>query len=548
MKKYTIGIDFGTLSVRAVMIDATNGVEIAESTFEYPHKVLDSHLPSGKKLAHASAFQHPKDYLDGLQATVKEVISLSGISPEEVCGVAIDFTSCTVLPIKKDGTPLCFDEKYADEPHAYVKLWKHHSAQPEADKINELAKARNEAWLKIYGGKLSSEFLLPKVFETLNNAPSVYDEAYTFMEAGDWLSLILTGKETRSISFAGFKAAWVHGSGYPSEDFLAALDPRLRTLFTEKIDPRVTPITEDAGVLNAYGAKLLGLMEGTPLSLPIIDAQSGVPALGVTNTGEVALILGTSGCFIWHEEKELDIPGLLGYCYNAIVPEYYTYEAGQACLGDGFDWFVKNCVPASYENEAKEKGIGIHQLLREKAIKLDVGESGVIALDWLNGNRSVLCDSQLSGMILGITLTTKPEEIYRALIEATAFSTKMIIDTAEAYGSSIKTLCASGGIALKDEMMMQIYADVLGREIKVSSAKQAGAYGSAVRAAVSAGIYSDIFKACEALAKPIKKIYRPSPTNHAKYLKLYEEYKTLHDYFGKGQNNVMKNLRNIGKN
>ena len=228
--------------------------------------------------------------------------------------------------------------------------------------------------------------------------------------------------------------------------------------------------------------------------------------------------------------------------------EHSSLQTSQSRLQDKPDWFVKNCVPASYENEAKEKGIGIHQLLREKAVKLDVGESGVIALDWLNGNRSVLCDSQLSGMILGITLTTKPEEIYRALIEATAFSTKMIIDTAEAYGSSIKTLCASGGIALKDEMMMQIYADVLGREIKVSSAKQAGAYGSAVRAAVSAGIYSDIFKACEALAKPIKKIYRPSPANHAKYLKLYEEYKTLHDYFGKGQNNVMKNLRNIGKN
>ena len=291
-KQYSLGLDFGTLSARAVLAVVENGDVLPyQCVFNYPHAIMTD--LNGKILPSNYAIQHPQDYIDALIFLIRETLSKNNISKESVIGIGIDFTSCTILPIKKDGTPLCCDKKYEDEPHAYVKLWKHHSAQPEADKINELAKERGESWLKIYGGKLSSEFLLPKVFETLEKAPSVYDDAYTFIEAGDWLSFILTGKETRSISFAGFKAAWVHGSGYPCEDFLEALDPRLRTLFTEKIKPTVTPMNEDAGVLSPYGAELLGLKVGTPLSLPIIDAQSGVPALGVTDTGEIALILGT---------------------------------------------------------------------------------------------------------------------------------------------------------------------------------------------------------------------------------------------------------------
>ena len=288
--------------------------------------------------------------------------------------------------------------------------------------------------MDIYGGKISSEFLLPKIMQILNEAPEIYNDADHFIEAGDWLSFILTGKRTRSVSFAGYKANWVFGEGYPTSDFLRELDVRLEDLFDTKLDSEVTPITEDAGTLNEYGATLLGLDVGTPLSLPIIDAQAGIPALNSVREGEAVLILGTSGCLIWHEKKRLDIPGILGHCYAPITPELYTYEAGQACLGDGFDWFVKNCVPKTYYDAAEKAGVGIHKYLREKAKKLAIGESGVVALDWLNGNRSLLNDAELSGMILGITVTTKPEEIYRALIEASAFSTKMIIDEAETYG------------------------------------------------------------------------------------------------------------------
>lgn len=547
MKKYTLGIDFGTLSARSVIIDAQSGTELADSTYEYPHGVMSEALPSGKRLKPQSALQHPADYIEALKVTVGDALAASGLKKEDISALAIDFTSCTILPIFSDGTPLCFSEKYADEPNAYVKLWKHHSAQAQADKMNEVAKARDEKWLKIYGGKISSEFLFPKVLEILEDSPEVYEDTYSFIEAGDWLSLVLTGKDTRSVNFAGYKATWVAGSGFPSSEYLGAVDPRLADIVGRKIPSEITPITEDAGVLNAYGASLLGLAEGTPLSLPIIDAQAAIPALNVTRDGEAMLVLGTSGVIILHDKKELDVSGLLGYCDSPIIPDFITYEAGQACLGDGFDWFVKNCVPKSYYDEAEALGVGIHKLLRTKASKLSVGESGVIALDWLGGNRSLLSDSDLSGMILGITLGTKPEEIYRALIEAVAFSTRMIIEAFEDKGANINSFCASGGIALKDEMMMQIYADVLGKEIRVSSAKQVGAYGSAIRAAVSAGIYKDIFEASAALCKPIAATYYPNPDNKEPYDRLYEEYKTLHDYFGRGQNKVMKKLKKISK-
>ena len=548
MKKYTLGIDFGTLSARAVIIDAENGTELAEALYEYPHGVMDEQLPSGKKLPKDTALQHPADYIEALRVTVRQALDKSGLTSADIAALAIDFTSCTILPIYADGTPLCFSEKYADEPNAYVKLWKHHGAQKEADRLNELALKRSESWLDIYGGKISSEFYFPKVMQVLCESPEIYEDAASFIEAGDWLSLILTGKDTRSVSFAGYKTAWVAGEGYPSSKFLGELDERLRHIVGTKLPKEVTPITEDAGVLNEYGAELLGLEVGTPLSLPIIDAHAAVPALGVTHGGEAILVLGTSGVIILHDKKELKVSGLLGYCNAGMIPDHITYEAGQACLGDGFDWFVKNCVPKTYYDEAAEKGIGIHKLLREKAKRLAVGESGVIALDWLSGNRSLLSDSELSGMILGITLNTKPEEIYRALIEAVAFSTRMIIEAFEDAGAVIERFCASGGIALKDEMMMQIYADVLGKEIRVSSATQVGAYGCAIRAAVSAGIYKDIFEASDRLRKPVALTYLPNAKNQAAYDKLYEEYKTLHDYFGRGGNAVMKRLKNFTKN
>lgn len=296
-----------------------------------------------------------------------------------------------------------------------------------------------------------------------------------------------------------------------------------------------------AGYINESGAALTGLNIGTPVSLPMIDAHAAMPALNITDDGDLMLIVGTSSCHILNSKEVKSVEGICGYVKDGVVPGLYTYEAGQAGVGDIFDWFVKNCVPAGYAEEAREKGISIHKLLREKASKLSVGESGLLALDWWNGNRSVLVNSNLTGMILGMTLGTKPEEIYRALIEATAFGLKVIVEQYENSGISINSICAAGGIAQKDEMMMQIYADVLDREIRIAGSTQAGALGSAIYASVAAGAYADLKAAAEKLSKPDAKTYAPIAENAMAYKRLYGEYKTLHDYFGK-ENKVMERL------
>ena len=545
LKNYVIGIDYGTLSGRCVLVDVNSGEEVAESVLNYAHGVMDETLPGGKALPLLYALQHPQDYLDVLKTTIRDVLRQAKVSADAVVGMGIDFTACTILPVDAEGTPLCFKANYADNPHAYVKLWKHHAAQPEADEITALAEKRNEDWLSIYGRKISSEWALPKILQVLREAPEVYEDTERFMEAADWLSLMLTGKETHSAVFAGYKGLWNDESGYPSNDFMVALDAGLNGIVGTKLSENVLGMDQIAGLLNEDGAELTGLPVGTPVALPMIDAHAAMPAAGCTENGDLIMIVGTSTCHILNSTKKKSVDGICGYVKDGVIPNFYTYEAGQAAVGDVFDWFVKNCVPVSYTKEAEERNISIHKLLREKASALQVGESGLIALDWLNGNRSVLVDADLTGMILGLTLRTKPEEIYRALIEATAFGTRMILEQYEQNGIEIKRACAAGGIAQKDEMMMQIYADVLGKEIGIAASSQAGALGSAIYAAVAAGVYGIVSEAAKALAKKSMKTYQPNAKNQEAYSKLYAEYKILHDYFGKGENDVMKALKRI---
>ncbi|MBQ8311297.1 MAG: ribulokinase [Clostridia bacterium] len=541
MKTYVIGIDYGTLSGRCVVVDTTTGTEIAESVLPYPHAVMDEQLPSGERLPSSYALQHPQDYLDVLRVTIRDAMQKAGVTPDQIAGLGMDFTACTLLPVDKSNTPLCFLEAYRNEKHAYVKLWKHHAAQPEADEINALAAKRGESWLSIYGGKISCEWMLPKILETLRHAPEIYRAADRFIEAADWLSRFLTGEETHSVTFAGFKGLWDEQTGYPSNDFMTALDPRLDGIVGTKISTKVMGIGQIAGTVNARGAELTGLKIGTPMAIPIIDAHAAMPALNVTRAGDVMLIVGTSSCLILNADTAKQVDGICGYVKNSVIPSLYTYEAGQAGVGDIFDWFVKNCVPATYTTEANARGISIHKLLREKAQKLTPGESGLVALDWWSGNRSILVNSKLTGMILGMTLSTKPEEIYRALIEATAFGLKRIVEQFASHGITVGTLCAAGGIAQKDEMMMQIYADVLDCDIQIAATTQAGALGSAIYASIAAGIYPDIQTAAEKMSKPPVKVYHPIAENVAAYQPLYQEYKTLHDYFGK-KNGVMERI------
>ena len=545
MSKYVIGIDFGTLSGRAVLMDTATGKEIAESTMEYRHAVMDVCLPSGKKLPPNYALQHPADYLEALGVAIRGVVEKSGVDTADVVGLGIDFTSCTLIPLDENMQPLCFEEKYADEPHAFVKLWKHHGAQPEADEINALAASRGEKWLPYFGNRLSSEWVLPKILEILHDAPEIFDKTYRFMEAGEWLTYQLCGNEVHNPNFAGFKNLWTKERGFPSDEFFTALDPRLSGIMGTKLCDKVGKMSDLAGKMTEYGASLTGLPAGIAISMPMIDAHSAIPALNMVRDGDMTLTIGTSACYMLNTKKNNAINGICATVGDGLFDGLYTHEAGQSAVGDIFDWFVRNCVPESYEAEAKEKGISIHKLLREKAKALRTGESGLLALDWHNGNRSVLDNGDLSGLILGLTLQTRPEEIYRALIESVAFGTRVIFDRFEECGASIKNVCAAGGIAQKDEMMMQIYADVLNRPIRVAGTKQACARGAAIMATVAAGCYPDIFTACDALALPDHCIYYPNEENREIYEKLFAEYRILHDYFGTGVNKVMERLTEI---
>lgn len=548
MKKYTIGIDYGTLSGRCVLVDCENGQEIAEAVSVYAHGVMDECLPSGKKLPPQFALQHPEDYLQVLRTTVREVLEKAKIEPEQVVGVGIDFTSCTVLPVNKEGTPLCMMPDFADEPHAYVKLWKHHAAQPEANVVTELAEQRGEGFLARYGGKISSEWLQPKIMQILDEAPEVFDAADRIIEAADWLNLMLTGEERRSSCMAGYKGMWHKKDGYPTKDFMAALDPRLEDLAEKKLCGPVCPLGGKAGELTAEWAARLGLRAGTAVGISIIDAHAGLPGAGIAGPGKLMMIMGTSTCHIMLSETENMMPGVCGIVEDGVLPGYFAYEAGQACVGDHFAWLVKGFVPASYEAEAAERGIGVHQLLTEKASVQKVGEHGLLALDWWNGNRTPYADYDLTGMLLGMNLTTKAEDMYRALIEATAYGTNFVIETFERAGIQIQKLYACGGIAKKNPMMMQIYADVTGREIHVSASDQTPALGAAIFAAVAAGKenggYDSIEEAVAAMSAPVERVYKPIAENAAVYAKLYAEYKELSEYFAK-ENMVMKRLKAI---
>ncbi len=551
MAKYSIGVDYGTLSGRALIVNNETGEELSSAVYEYPHSVMSECLPSGKKLGFDWALQHPQDYLDVLYNTIPAVLKESGVSKDDVVGIGLDFTACTILPAKKDGTPLCFLDEYKDEPHAYVKLWKHHAAQYLASKLNEIAEERNEPWLKNYGGKISSEWAIPKIWQVLCEAPEIYDAADTFIEAADWVVWQLSGKENRNSCCAGYKEMWNKKTGYPSKDFFKALDPRLENVIEEKLSTDISPMGSKAGELTEAMAEKLGLNAGTAIATAIIDAHVFVPAAGIAEAGKMLAIMGTSTCHMLLGNEEKQVKGMCGVVEDGILPGFFGYEAGQSCVGDHFQWFIDNCLPASYYEDAKEKGMNIHKYLREKAEKYKPGESGLVALDWWNGNRSCLVDVDLTGMILGMTLLTKPEEIYRALIEATAYGTRMIIETFREYGVEVNEFYAAGGIAKKDPMTMQIYSDILNLPIRIAGSDQGGALGSAIFGSVAAGKenggYDDVFSAASRLGKVLDTKYEPNPEAVKVYDKLYAEYKILHDYFGRGANDVMKRLKEIKK-
>ena len=530
-KKYALGIDFGSLSARAMLFDLTDGSEAAGAVHEYAHAVIDTEL-AGQPLPPDWALQHPQDYIDALQATVRAVLHESGIDPGDIAGVGVDFTACTVLPIFEDGTPLCFAESYADNPHAYVKMWKSHGAQAQAERLLAIAKARGEKFLDNYSGQISSEWMLPKVWQILEEAPEVYDAMDRFIEAGDWIVMLLTGSTVRSASQAGYKALWSSELGYPSREFLSALDERLADFPETKLQGEVLPLGRTAGYVNAAGAALTGLAEGTPVAVSVIDAHAAMPAAGVTGAGKLMMMMGTSNCLLLLSRSKCLYRGICGAVKNGMEEGYYGYEAGQACAGDHFDWFVKNCMPHEYVLEAERLGVSRHAYLRSLCENKRPGETGLLALDWWNGVRSDLMDEDLSGLLVGMTLNTKAEDIYRALIESVAFGARVVADNYETAGVPFDEIYACGGVAYKDPMMMQIFADVIGKPIYVIEAKQAAAKGAAMFAAVAGGCFENLDAAAKALVKPPVKTYTPNPEYHEIYSELFAMYLELHDAYG----------------
>jgi len=550
MPKYAIGVDFGTESGRALLVDVADGREVATCVHPYANGVIDERLPAdtgGVRLEPDWALQDPNDYLETFKRAILAVLEASGVSPDDVIGLGIDFTACTMLPTKADGTPLCFLPAYRDRPHAWVKLWKHHAAQPEANRLNEIARQRGDDFLNRYGGKISSEWFMPKVWQILNEDPEIYAAADRMIEAADWVIWQLTGVETRNLTTAGYKGIWSKRHGFPPDDFFKALDPRLEHLVDDKMSRQISELGQKAGGLTGQAARWTGLRPGTAVAIANVDAHVAVPAATVVEPGRMVIIMGTSNCHMVMGTEEHIVPGMCGYVQDGIMPGFYGYEAGQSCVGDHFAWSTENCVPTAYEREAQARGISIHQLLEEKAAALKPGESGLLALDWWNGNRSVLVDVDLTGLLIGATLLTKPEEIYRALIEATAYGTRIIIETFQDNGVPVHQIVATGGLPDRNKLLMQIYADVTGRPIVIAGTHQGGALGSAMHGAVAAGKtaggYDTIVEAAKHMATLRDEAYTPNPAAKAIYDRLFAEYVTLHDYFGRGTNDVMKRLK-----
>lgn len=551
MEKYTIGIDFGTLSARAVLVKVSDGEVVASASSAYAHGVMDQTLPDGTPLKTDWALQYAQDYYDSMVHVVKEVMAQSQIKPENVIGIGSDFTACTILPIYKDGTPLHEDERFKQEPNAYVKLWKHHAAEPLADKLTLMAEEQNMSFLDRYGGKISSEWQLPKVWQIMEEAPEVYDACDYIVEAADWISYKLTGVLTKNSCCAGYKGNWHYEEGYPSKEFLCSLNPKFENYVSSKLDYPIVNPGESCGELTKEMAEKMNLVEGIPVSAAIIDSMASFPATGITTAGQMQAAIGTSTCQIILSEEENAVPGITGVVYGGVYPGIYAYETGQAAVGDIFAWFVDQLCSEEYAQKAKDLGLNKHTYLNQLAEQLEAGENGLIALDWWNGNRSILSNYDLTGLLVGLTLATKPEEIYRALLEATAFGTRVLVENHRKHGVEVKEYIAAGGISVKSPLTMQIYADVLNMPVSVADVNEGGAVGSACYAASAAGKerggYDSIYEAAQKMGKMRKHAFKPIPENVQVYEAMYQEYVKLHDYFGRGENNVMLRLKTMRK-
>jgi L-ribulokinase len=530
---YVVGVDFGTLAARALVVRVSDGAELGTAVHEYAHGVIERQL-AGKDLPPDWALQDPADYVEALGKAVPAAVKDAAIDPAQVIGIATDFTASTCLPATETGTPLCQLPGLAGRPHAYPKLWKHHAAQPHADRISRLARVRNEPWLDRYGGKISAEWQFAKALQLLDDDPELYAMADRWIEAADWIVWQLTGHESRNACTAGYKGIY-QDNAYPSAGFLAALDPGFANFATDKLSHPISPLGVKAGPLTSQAAALTGLPEGIAVAVGNVDAHVTVPACGTVQPGTMVAIMGTSTCHVMNAQFSAhstlaEVPGMCGLVDGGIVAGLWGYEAGQSAVGDIFAWFTRLTGRS-------------HEELTAQAATQRPGQHGLVALDWLGGNRSVLVDASLSGVIAGLTLASTPADIYLALLESTAYGTRMIMDTFAASGVPVNELVVAGGL-VQNELLMRIYADVTRRPLSVITSAQAPALGSAIHAAVAAGAYPDVPAAAAVMGRRARDAYLPDPARAAVYDELYAEYARLHDYFGRGTNDILHFLHN----
>ncbi len=554
MSKYSIGLDYGTNSVRAIVVNVANGREVGEAVWNYEHGRKGVILSRDPNLAR----QHPADYVKGAEKTIKKALAaikkkVKSFKPDQIIGIGVDTTGSTPLPVDENGQPLAFQKRFASNPAAMAWLWKDHTSVAEAEEITALAAKVRPEYLAKCGGTYSSEWFFSKILHCLRASPKVFDAAYTWVEIADWIPSMLTGTQapqdlTVCVCAAGHKAMYNDSwGGYPDKKFLGKLDPKLAGL-RGNLNDKAYDISKSVGNLTKSWAKKTGLPAGIPVAAGAFDAHLGAVGTGIS-PGALVKIIGTSTCdmMVAPTNKPLaDIPGLCGIVPGSVLPGYYGLEAGQSAVGDIFNWFVNYIQPNGK--------VGTHEQLTKDAAKLRPGESGLLALDWNNGNRTVLVDQRLTGLLLGQTLYTTPAEIYRTLIEATAFGALTIINRFEEYGVKVRQVINCGGIAEKNPLVMQIYADISGRPMKISRSAQTCALGSAIAGAVVAGKkkggYNSFAAAQKAMTGLKPKTFKPNPKAHAVYRELYTLYKKLHDAFGTRQcsgnlHHVMKRLIEI---
>lgn len=529
-----VGVDFGTLSGRAVVVRVADGAELGGAVHDYGDAVIERVLPgTGEPLPPDWALQNPADWRAVLRTAVPAAVAEAGVDPAQIVGIGTDFTSCTVLPVRSDGTPLCELPELAGRPHAWPKLWKHHAAQPQADRITALAHEREEKWIRRYGGRISSEWQFAKALQVLEEDPDTYRRTERWIEAADWIVWQLTGRETRNACTAGYKGLHQDG-GYPSTDYLGALHPGFADFAATRLAHPLSPLGSRVGTLTAEAARRTGLPEGVAVAAGNVDAHVTAPAARAVENGRLLAIMGTSTCHVVNSGVLAEVPGICGVVDGGITAGAYGYEAGQSAVGDVFAWWTRMTGRD-------------HDELAAGSAAAPVGSHGLVALDWMGGNRSVLVDHHLSGVVAGMTLATRPEEVYRALMEGTAYGTRVIVEAFEAAGIPVEEFVVAGGLK-RNAALMQIYADVLRRPVSIAASDQAPALGAAIHAAVAAGAYRDVPEAAAAMGRVVTAAYAPDPARARAYDLLYAEYRELHDHFaarGGASSDVLHRLRRL---